>query len=349
VINEFNSLDYARKRNKPGALQLIMPTKALGIGITPVRDGRLEVFRSAGASTPYLDMDTVWFIESWTQKSDDDTFIINAIDTIGILSRRLIAYYTGKAKTDKKKVVETVLKEIVNENFGASATAVRNISAYLNVEADTGKGPIVHEVCGWKYVLDALQDACDMAENKGSYFSFDITKKSDTVLEFRTYENQRGVNRGQSSDNSLTVSDVNGSLSDAELTVDYSEEHNFIYVGGKGEGSNRAKATSEDASRSTISPYSRCEYFLEANNTTKKTALQDKGYKQLNKSRPIMKLTGKIIETKNTLYGVHYNYGDIVIAQYKNTKFDAHVDNIRVQVSGKSETVTSNLEGEISV
>jgi hypothetical protein len=348
-INSFNSLDYARKRNEIGSLQLIFPKNILGVGITPVRDGRLEVYRSVGASAPYLDMETIWLITSWKDNDEKGTMEINAVDGIDILSRRIIPVDSGKAKSDKKKAAEKVMKEFVEENFGATSGTYRSLADYMSIELDNAEGPITHIECSWDAVLDALKDTCECAEGKGYHMSFDVVRTSPTMVEFRTYLGQRGIDRGQTSDSPLTVSNKSGSLANAQLEIDYTDEFNFVYVLGKGEGSNRVKKNVEDTSRSTLSPFARKEMVFEKKNSSKKTVLEDAGSTQLNKNRPVMRLSGNIVETPNSLYGIHYKYGDIVVAQFNNYKFDAHVETVRVQSNKDGETITSYIEGETDV
>lgn len=352
IIDDFSRLDYARKENEPGYLELVLPVNVLGIGVTPVLDGRLEVYRSVGAGAPYLDMDAVWLIRGWQYEKQGGTssLVIKARDAIQLLDRRIVAYAADTAYSSKTNQGDDMMKDIVRENFGALATDVnRNIAAYMTVEVDLTLAPSIVKAFAWRDVLATFQELAQASFDLGTYLVFDVVRTGAGTLEFRTFVNQRGVDRGSGSAAPLVISDTNGALVDASLTYNYLEEKTYAYIGGRGEGIDRNLIELNNVARSTATVLNRCEIFQDARQTDLDASLTAEANEVLKNNRPNITIEGRITETENTLYGVHYNYGDIVAAQFDAFLIDAHVSTAHVTVEHGQETLDIYIRGETDV
>jgi hypothetical protein len=346
-IYDFSRLEYATKENEIGVLQMTFPQELM----TPMLDGRLEIYRRVGAGGFNLEFETQWLVRGWSnQKSGNITSTtVKAYSAIELLNRRIIAYPADTPQSSKTSHSDNMMNAIMRENFGSSAIGARNISTYLAVRSDAAQAPIITKAFAWKKIFPVLQEIAEASFNLGTYLCFDVVKLTDMQLEFRTYIGQRGINRGSTSSDALLVSEQNGALSDASLTYDFVNEENYVYCGGKGEGIDRVLAEVENTLRSSSTVLNRKELFRDARNTEEYSRVQDEAKNALNENRPKVIFDGTLVDTNGIVYGVNYNYGDIIIGQYNNVSMDCHVNAVHITVESGKETIDIKLRGETYV
>ena len=133
VVDDWLELEYTRVVNDFGALKLVLNGTYNTQFIKT--DGRIFVWRNGK-----MEGETAWLIRRWDKTLDKEgvrTITITAVAAIEILSRRIVAYDSGTTYTDKTGAADNVMKQIVRENFSASATdSNRDISSYLAIDAD---------------------------------------------------------------------------------------------------------------------------------------------------------------------------------------------------------------------
>ena len=347
-VPDFSRLEYTLAENEVGVLELSLPFSQFIW--PPILDGRFEVYRRVGAGAYYLDGGCQWLLRDWAlEKSGNESIIsLRAYHTNHLLGRRIVAYNADTSQTAKTDYIDDMMKEIVYENYLAGAVAARNISAYMTAQADLSLAPRVSKAFSRRNVLAILQELAQLSYENGTYLVFDAVKTGDALTEFRTYTGQRGVNRGTTGAAPLTVSVENDGLTEPVLAYAYADEINYIYAGGKGEGSLRVIQEASDAVRLAASALNRSEYFYDARNGSDDPAdLLSEAEEQLAERRPRVMFDAVLHENRNLLYGIHYNWGDIVTAQYQGMVFDCHVDIVNVRVGGGEETVTAKIHGEV--
>ena len=341
---EWVSLDYGRAKNDVGVLDLLIPARLVP-GL-PIIDGRMEVYRQVGAGGYYLDGDTQWLIRKFDFSGDenDPLLTIQAYDLIHMLSRREIEYEAAITYTDKTNQLDDMMKEIVDENAGAAAlVAARDMSPYLQIQPDFTLAPSATKAFSWRKMLLLLQELAQISLENGTWLSFDVVKISDAVAEFQTFVNQRGTDLTDS----VVVSQSNGSLTNAKLIFDYSNEITEVTAAGRGEGIDRVTYSAVDAVRVARSPINRIESYMNAAQTSISLSLQGDAEEALKQGRPKIILEGQLIDTKNLQFGVHYNYGDIVTAEHFGYSIPCHIDAYNIKDGGGLEVPTIILRGEI--
>ncbi len=339
--SDWFKLEYIKKENDFGSLYLDLP---------PIYDAnhflvddRLEVMMSVEGGSFVLDMDSVWFIRLMRFKIDENNkeFIhILAYDATQLLNRRIVAYPSGTAYSGKLDKADDMIKAIARENFGTLASDTnRDISEYMSIDPDYSLCPEIEKSFAWRKVLPLLQEIADDSNTNGTYLSFDIVYDTDSKVRLKTYVGCRGVNRGLSSGNPLVVSIDNGVLSYASVTFDHTEEFNFIYAGGRGEGVNRILATAYDNARINMSPYNRVEDWVDSSNDDNENTPESEANSRLKECAPKISINGHMQQTPSKLYNIDFGYGDIIVAKYKNFMFDVHLDTINVIIdsNGKPE------------
>lgn len=345
----FSSLDYIRKENDVGELTATFPP------IFPAgffaKDSRFEVWRSINGGAYYLDMETAWFVvrPRYTISTSGESIIeVKAGCANILLKRRTIAYDNGTSYTNKLDIVDRLMKNIIRENYGLQALdAVRNISAYLSVQADTTLGAIVGDTIGRKRVLDVLKRFAAASEEAGIRIIFDVVHTGANTFEFRTYAAYRGNDHSRTSSKPVIVASEFGNLSGPELIEDYTEEINHVYAGGKGEESLRLIAEASDAARIGLSPFARSEGFVNASNVVDPILLQDVADAELRFGHPRILFNGRLLDTPAVTYGLHYRWGDLLTAQYAGRVIDCRVETVHVHVdSQQGEQLDVRLKGE---
>lgn len=337
-------LAYARAVNQIGAMTLVLPP-SVPLSFLQ-RDGRILVYRSVPGGTPRLDMDAVWLIAAIKRalnERGEQVTVVRAVDAVDLLRRRIVAYAAGSAQAYRTAVVDNFLKAVVRENLGTSATdAARRLdSALFTVSADIGQGPSISKGYSRRNVLTVCQELADASTQAGTYLAFDVVWNG-AVLECRTYTQWRGVDhRFPGGVNPVILSPDTGSLTAVDYEIDYSAEVTYAYVGGQGEGTDRAIGTAEDTARSSLSPFARSEVFGDARDTATAAFLADEADALVRAGRPRVLFAGAVnADAPGASYGREYGFGDVVTAQAFGVNVDCRLDAVRVSVTADRETVS---------
>jgi hypothetical protein len=331
-----------RSANEVGAFRVLLPG---GVYDHLIRDdGLVEYWRAPWGGQ--LKLLGVGIIRKITQADDDNGVEYTAIegpDQNDLLDRRIVAYAAGTAYTDKSDQADDLIKAIARENLGSSSTdADRNLSALsFTVGGNVSLGPNVEKKFSWRNVLAVMQDVAEAARQKGTELYFDLVPSvvSDSVIgfEFRTYINQIGLDRTEDSDNPVFFGKTWGNLQNAKMVIDRMEEVTVMYGGGQGEGSDREIVEVEDTIRSDDSPWNRREAFADARNERTTAGVTDKAKSELEKGRPLVRFSGDLVDTRQTRYGLHWEYGDRVTCSHRGRQFDGMIRAIKIGMSSSGE------------
>lgn len=355
ILDSFSVLDYTRIVNSIGALVITLPPtfdSFLFSGTDVRKDNRIAVYRSISGGQFHLDMETIWFTvfgEKVLTADGQRLTKIRCVDAIELLKRRIVAYNSGSSQADKSATAaDNFIKAIVRENLGSLATdTVRDLSAYLTVQADLAQGANVAKAFARRNVLTVCQEVAVASETNGTYVAFDIISGAADALEFRTYTGQRGVDhRYPDGQNPILIGPEYGNLSDVRRGYDHTDEATYIYAGGQGEGASRAIGTASDATRIALSPFNRIERFNDSRLTANATQLADDAAARLRQSEPRATFTGRLIDTPATTYSLHYGFGDFVTAQFENESIDCRIQSIRVKIANGEETIETQLRND---
>jgi hypothetical protein len=311
------------------------------------KDNRITIWRKAPQGAL---RQMIHGLLTWWQWSDDDagqtTLRIAGPSLNGLLRRRIVAYAAGSAQTSKTGTVDDLMKEIVDENFGPSAAAARQLSA-LSIGADASAGPSISKAFAWRRVLDVLNDLSGAARTAGNEVYFGMSARTAGAFEFETFVGQPGIDRRTGTAHPLLFSVELGNLRSPSLTIDYDSEENFIYCGGKGEGALRRVKTAEDTTRSGLSALARSEGFADARNEADTDAsVQAEADAALVAGRPVVRFEASIVDREGARYGLDWDVGDRVSASYAGQTFDnCLIRSVHVSVnSQRAESIDAKLE-----
>lgn len=348
----FISLRYTRVVNAVSTAILTLPG-TFNTQMIRVPDGRLEIWRRLPSGREYLDTDTTWLIKEIEYERDDNgnqTIVIEADTPLCLLREpgRFVNYSADSASAQTTANADDALKALVRTNAGASATDVsRSLAAYLSVAADLSLAPAVTKQFAWRDVLKVIQEIASTSTQSGTYLAFDIIAPTPDSLEFRTYVQQRGVDhRFPNGQNPIIIGPDFGNMGACSLRYSYRGETTYAKAGGRGDGAARQTASAQDSTRIGVSPFGLREKFITATQYTTTAGLTDEAETAVRDGRPRTIFRGKLLDTPDTRYGVHWTWGDFVTVQAFGQSLDARIDAISVKVERGKETIEAWLRND---
>jgi hypothetical protein len=344
IIDKWISLSYNRTVDAIGTLILVLPPTYPMSNLKT--DGRLAVYRNGK-----LDTETIWLIrepEYSTAEDGSEVITVTAYSANYLLTSRVVAYDSRTAQADKEDKADSVMVAYVSENLGSDASdSERDVSDYLDVQASASLGPTVTKECAWDNLFDVLHDVAKTSAEKGSPVHFDVVAPAQDKLEFRTYRGQRGLNHtAASGEYSITLSLDRGSLGPpAKRNFDRTDEVTFVYAAGNNTDSS-SPMTASDGNRIGESPFNRREQYVRAGGMAGSAGGIDEAQTAVRAGRPKRVFEGMALDVPGAQYGMHWEFGDKVTAEYAGDSFDVSIDSISVMFVNKEETITARLRAE---
>lgn len=358
--SNFISLKHTRTTNDVSSATLVLPYKSNHFRtfnplLIKAPDGRLEIWRrQQSTERVILATDTIWLIKKMDYDRDDrgrETIIIEADTPLSVLREpgRMVNYTTANANSSVTDSLDDAIKFVARTNIGSSADASRDLSAYISIAPDLGLAPSDSKSFAWRDCLKTMQELANTSAQQGVYLAFDIVAVySDTLMELRTYTQQRGVDhRFPSGLNPVIISPDFGNMGECTLSYDWRNEITYAQAGGRGEGAARLLASAQDDTRIGASPFGLREKFVNATMYTTTTGLQAEAESVVRTGRPKTIFRGRILDVPGCRYGVHWGWGDYVTVQAFGLSFDARIEAVTVTVKDGKETIDAWVRGDL--
>jgi len=282
----------------------------------------------------------------------EETIVVKGYDGKDILGRRIVAYAAGTDEAAKTDASDDMMKEIVEENLGATAGGDRDMSTLFTIQADVSAGPTLTKQFAWRNVLDVLQDLQEASRAEGTEVFFDVVPiPSTTTLswDFRTATGQPGADL-TSGANQVVFDQYRGNMRDPSYIQDWTDEKNYIYGLGQGEGEDREQQEVEDTTSSTASFWARAEGYADARLEEDADGVREEARAMLELKRSRIYFSSQPVDTRGTRFGVAWNWGDRVIARYRELEFEAIIKAVQLDIAPNSgERVSVRLEYEAPV
>lgn len=310
------------------------------------KDARIGIWKSINGGPMRLDAGSLFFLREWTFSRYYTK--IKAYHANSLLKRRIVAYPDGTlyATKDVATYAGNMLKAYVRENMGtlivaadrdggSSAQTGADVSAYLTIEPDRNDGAQVTMSTNRRSLFYACQDICKASALAGTYLVFQIVASSPQQLTLKTFQTALGTNHGLSSKSPVTISGARGTLNNPHLFIDASQEVTAVIAGGAGSEDERLIMTSLDTALINALPFGRFEEFYSVASVDDEVVLQDAADARLREKRSYIVFTGDLNETDSLQRGIHYDFGDILIAEAFGQKFNVRMDVFRMFVQNK--------------
>lgn len=317
------------------------------------KDNRVIIWRKPpGGARSLAFMGFIRRVRTRTDAAGNTTRTVYGYDLNYLLSGRVVAYYAGHARAEMTDQADDLIKAFVSYNLGANATtgngrkATASISAtYFSIEADAAAGVSQTKGASYRTVLDVCREVADAARADGTEVYFGIVPVTDATFQLRTRTGQWGRDRTVSGSNGLIFSLPRGNLAEPDLDEDASEEVNYVYALGQGEGSVRTIQTASDTTRIGQSIFALREGKIDARQFSTSAGVTDAANAALVKGRPINTFTAKLLSVPGSIYGRDWGFGDRVTVSYDGRQFSALVRALTVSVDENGlETLDSTVE-----
>lgn len=343
LLDTIRNLSYVRAANSAGAWYVTIPDIYPVSYIQP--DNIIEIWREGKNEMSGL-------LRRWqyTGQGDDSRIALSGPSFLYLLDGRQVAYAAGESESAKSDFADDMIKEVIRENLGSSATdTARDLSGYnFTVQGDSSAGASIERRFSWRNVLDVCRDFAKESTQRGTRVYFDIIPfwSGTTIsLEFQTFIGQRGQDRTYESSTPVVFGTEWGNISNPVLEYNYWSERNYAYVGGQGLGADRLVAEQSDTDQIAISPWNRREMFINATSEETISELQSVGQAKLDENKPFIRFSAKLLSVPGSLYGEDWGWGDKVVATHRNKQFDGHIDRVRVALdSNGKETIDAKIE-----
>lgn len=369
--------NYTRGTSQLGTLSLGVPFQPFKKKFNPYfrPDWRVEVWRSAAYGVP-MRREDVFLLRKpnvYIRKDNVEILQLYGRNGVDLLNRRSVIQRGGTSYAKKTDFADDMMKEIVRQQmlYGSALDedgVVDNTRAWpqgeFSVQADAGVGPSMSLAFPDKKVYDVLKEIRDttfqLNEDSSSsrriYFDMVPVSLSATAApsgsflgwEFRTYADLWGHDR---TGNGIIFSVENENLKTPSYDIDYLDEVNSIFVRGNGSGNSQIVVNVTATNRIAASRWNMSEKVLSASGTPSNSGLQSAGQAELRKGKPKENFQGELLNTPGrsdvpqSLYGIDWDLGDLIRAEYANKQFDAEINLVYVSVDDKGkEEITGRTE-----
>jgi hypothetical protein len=349
LMDTTTGFSYVKTANKAGSWRINLPgtfgTEQL------VKDNMIAIYRRTAAGA--LRLEQAGFlrgIDLFDDTSGSAQISIYGPDFNSLLTGRIVAYDAGSDEAAKSDFADDMIKEVVRENLGSSATDTdRDWSGNgFSVEVDFGLGASIDKRFSRDNVLEVCAAIAEASTQNGTrvYFHCVPEFQRDSVnIQLRTFIGQIGQDRTAGTSEQLVFAPEYGNLSSPRLTTDWRKEKSVIYVGGQGLLSDRTVVEVSDTTLISSSPWGRRERFVNAVNDKSTNELTARGEESLEKHRALRKFSGNLMSVPGSFYGIDWEWGDRVTISYQDVQLNVNVDKVQVSVAQDgTETVTARQE-----
>jgi hypothetical protein len=354
-LDDFSFLNYSRVVNGVGTLNIGLPYKKYGDIYR--KDYRVEVWR-----TPQLGkkrrLENIFYMQDGTirtRKEDDVTVLdMSGHDPNGLLDRRIVRFKATSPQSEKTDFIDDMMKEIMTENFGTQTgrQAARSIpfdEGFFRIQADSSLGAETSKSFAFRNVLDILKELHQTSKTDTPRIYFEMVHVTPTIIEFQTFQNQRGADRRFSAGKSSFVFSLErGNLEAPNYERDSFEEKNFVYVGGPKQDLKRRLRTRRDLALEELTLWGRREMFRDSRQTKGKAAQQAVGDAELALHTPKERFVANFLDAPGSVYGEDWDLGNLHTVNYAGRQFDIEIKIVYVTVrdSGEETIFGRNEFGE---
>lgn len=201
-------------------------------------------------------------------------------------------------------------------------------------------------------LLQAMQDVANSSQQQGESLWFDIlytpsTTTTQAQFNFKTWVGIRGSDRTTGT-NRIIIGPEYGTLTDSKVVKDWENEKTLVYIGGQGENELRSFAAVSNNPQPTC-PFYPIEAAISENSGDSTVQihnapeLEAAGRAFLYENRAIETLTGTILSNDLIQFFSDIDYGDIVIAQFRDFQVFKEIDEYNVTADNSGEEISVPL------
>lgn len=344
MYTSFRSLRITRSIGRIGAAQMKMDKSALQF--IPPLDSRIVIMRSIGFSAWVVG---TYFVRGVTRSLDSsgESVTLYGYDHNSLTARRIVAYRSTTSQAQKTAAADNMMRAVARENLGASSGTGRDISSLgFSVESDFSFASSVAASFAFGNVYDVLDQISNIAYSaNGERVYWDCQPVDNGWgCNFIARLNCTGVDRRYPVGiNPILISPEVGNVRAVSMDEDFSDEVNYVYAGGRGEGLDREVIEVSDTYRIGASTTNRMEGFLDGRNFDTTARLTAAGRRRLTEGMPKITFYAELTENDNFRLGRDFGIGDLLTVSYEGQR-SVFVRGAEIQVNADDESVRIKLE-----
>lgn len=338
---EFYSLRYRRALNAVGVLVAVLPYAA-ALEALFAWDNFIEVYRTSPL-TELLILEETYLVRSRQRfrADNEERLVVGGVSLNQLLMRRIVDPADDPAATAgysvKSGVADTVMRAYVREQAADLASTARKTPG-LTVSNVAGVGLPVNKSARYVNLFTVINDL-----SQGGGMDFQISRGTGAALvmdierigSVRTVANYPGGSW-------VGINPNRGNLSDPSLAIDRTDEHNYVYALGQGQGAARqlVKVASADA---TLTPFNRCEFVKDARNVeqTNVAGLTSAAYEALADQKVVTEFEFQPTGVEaGSIYRKNWDVGDSITAQWGDFQQDLRITGIEITLDDSGEDLT---------
>lgn len=325
--NGFRWVSYKAEVNAVGLLMFDLDASHSAIANLE-QDGQIEVWRRDAANGVdwYVDFEA-FFVDEERRADDDGLTTFRAIcpGQMDLLAREVVAW---PANTDDRSLfssvaASTIMTALVQYNATSDATTgngriLTSDQTNITCESDAAAGNTLTFACAQQPLIEALQDVARIGNR-----DFWLERTGAQAWTFRT-----ATYLGTDRSSSVTFALNYGNMSNPILRRNRLNEKTVVIVGGQGVEDDRSFEVRTGTNYNAT--YNSKVVFCPATQYTTSAGLQAAGDVRLDELRARDDLTWDIIQTPGSLYGVHYELGDLVTGYFQGVTATKQITSVTV-------------------
>lgn len=342
----WTSLRYTRYINDIGKMVMVVPYSDVLYQVFDW-DNFVEIKRTH-PETGLVALEDTYLVRSkhrfWEDKFE--WLVIGGLSLNHLLARRVINPADDGAATDgysrKSGAADTVMRGYVREQAGDLASVARRTPG-LSVPAVAGTGTSINKVYRYDNLFNAMQE---MAYASG--MDFQVVRTSLYYTEVRIAvigtDRTRTANIGDRLP-WLGLSPSRGNLNNPSLDIDRSDEQNYIYVLGQGQGEKRI--VYQQAGDTSGSQFNRIEFVKDQRNVEKTdtAGLVTAATTEINKNKYKYEFTFELAEGNGgSTYHKDWELGDKATVIWNNTLTDLRIVGVEIEADDSGEFIDVEVE-----
>jgi len=335
---------YSRVYNGIGAIALTLPVDNMPVDAMDLTDMFIEVQRTSPI-TGQLIIEETYLARSWNRyrPGNDERYTIGGLSLNHLLTRRVVDPADDPAVaggySTKAGAADVVLYEYANEQIATLASAPRQMPG-LTVSGVLGVAPPVGLRLQYENLFQVFQQTCQQA---GIDFKISRTNDINMGLNIGYLTVDRTQDTNYPTQPFVLLTPERGNLSNPSFSRDRTDEKNFVYMQGKGQGTNRYTIQWQDSATTSASPFNRIEFAADARNVEKGDSLGilTEAVDALKETQQTIKFEfdPEGIEPGN-VYRQNWDVGDLVTATWGVNTADLRILSVEMNVSQAGENLS---------
>lgn len=344
----FYEVRYSRVYNGVGACALTLPVNNVPNDAMDLTDMFVEIQRTSPITGELITEET-YLARRWHRYSVgvDERYTFGCLSLNHLLARRIVDPNDDPAEaggySTKSGPADLVLYQYANEQISTLASVARRMPG-LSVPGVLGVAPAIGLRLQKENLFQVFQQSCQQA---GIDFQISRTSGISMALNIGYLTMNRTQAANYPTQPFMLLTPQRGNLSDPSFSHDRTDEQNFVYMQGKGQGTNRYTLEWQDSTATSASPFNRIEFAADARNVEKGDSLGilTEAVDALKEHQKVTKFEFQPEGTEpGNVYRQNWDVGDTITATWDTNTADLRILSVDITVNEAGENLSTTTQ-----